>query len=384
MLRKVLKSHGNTLPFVVKTSQHSSLSVAFQLFRLKSMIATSSPPHEFVDVGVNLTDDMFKGVYHGKKSHAQDLPSVLNRSAKAGVVAQMVTAGSIQDVKEVLALVHAQPNLYATAGVHPTRTSQADPGFLEELQSILDENASSRNEKGRIIAVGECGLDYDRLHFSDAETQKKHFAQQLELSTRYSLPLFLHCRAAQQDLLEILGGNFDSIAKSCSNQATKSDSYGRKRVGVVHCFTGSVGEMRQIVDQGLFVGLTGCSFKTEEGIELAREIPLERLLLETGEEDSFPIKKANITIDAPWCDMRPTHASANVIEKFFSFHQDLQPLYNPETVKKEKWNAQKAIKGRNEPCTIGLVAAVVAQAKGLPLSQVAKAARDNTRFLFGI
>lgn len=97
------------------------------------------------------------------------------------------------------------------------------------------------------------------------------------------MPLFLHCRAAQDDFLTILRSETQAIANSCANEQSKTDQYHRKRIGVVHCFTGTVVEMQELVREGLFIGLTGCSFKEEEGIHVAKEVPLEYLLLETGE-----------------------------------------------------------------------------------------------------
>lgn len=323
----------------------------------------------FVDIGVNLTDTMYAGTYHGKKAHVPDLDAVLSRARDAGVGAQIVTSGSVQDVGEALALTRQYDDLYATAGVHPTRSSQVTTTYLDDLRRVLDMSSITRHTEGRIVAIGECGLDYDRLHFSDAKTQKDLFAAQLVLACEYRLPLFLHCRAAQADFLAIIGGHVDAIAQACATEASQQDARRRRRVGVAHCFTGSVAEMRELVAAGLFVGLTGCSFKGEEGIEVARQIPLDHLLLET---------------DAPWCDMRPTHASTPLLADFAKTHPQLAKAYMPDAVKKEKWVAGKAIKGRNEPCTMGAVAAVVAQAKALDIFTVAHTVQENTRFLFGI
>lgn len=198
----------------------------------------------------------------------------------------MVTAGSVSEVKQVLDLVKRFENdsLYATAGIHPTRTSGVGEGikYLEDLRKFLDQEAITKNPNGKIVAIGECGLDYDRLHFSDAKTQKEHFPYHLELAKEYKLPLFLHCRAAQEDFIAIIQKEADSIAEACANDATHNDSHKRRRIGVAHCHTGTVEEMQQLVNQGLFVGLTGCSFKEEEGIRVAKEVPLEYLMLETG------------------------------------------------------------------------------------------------------
>lgn len=143
------------------------------------------------------------------------------------------------------------------------------------------------------------------------------------------------------------------------------------RVGVVHSFTGSLEEMQQLVSLGLFIGLNGCSLKTEENLAVVKAIPLSRLMLET---------------DAPWCDLRPTHASAKYVKAALDgpTREQLKALYSPPTVKKEKHDPEKMVKGRNEPCAIGQVAAVVAGVKGLDVAEVAAVAEKNTRWLFGL
>lgn len=355
------------------------------------MAVPERTPPQYVDIGVNLTDEMYSGLYHGKQSHAADLDTVLARARAAGVLAQMVTAGSVVEVSSVLELLanrkseEGAEELYSTAGVHPTRSGQVDTAsYLQDLATLLeadDKRAAASSSSGsseprrRIVAIGECGLDYDRLHFSDKEAQLARFEEQLSLAVRFRRPLFLHCRAAQQDFVRILQPQLDAIAQACQQlDHGEADGFdkGRRRTGVAHCFTGTVNEMRELVDLGLFIGLTGCSVRTEEGIEVAKAIPLDRLMLET---------------DAPWCDIRPTHASSAHVDAYFAQHpedKDLLSLYRPATVKKEKYDAAKTVKGRNEPCAIGLVAAVVAQVKGLSIDEVAKQARANTKFLFGI
>ena len=95
--------------------------------------------------------------------------------------------------------------------------------------------------KEKIVAIGECGLDYDRLNFCPAETQKKYFEAQLDLSQATKLPLFLHCRAAANDLLEILKANQDKLEAK----------------GVVHSFDGSLEQAQEFINLGFFIGING-------------------------------------------------------------------------------------------------------------------------------
>ena len=224
---------------------------------------------------------------------------------------------------------------FATVGVHPCQARSFEryeggpEGLLEELRRLVLDG----REKGTVAAFGEIGLDYDRLHFCDKETQLVWFERQLDLACELGMPLFLHSRAAAADFERLLKERLDRLP----------------RRGVVHSFTGSLEEMQSIVALGFDVGINGCSMKTEENLAVVKEVPLERLQIET---------------DGPWCEMRPSQASAQ-------FTKDAPPL--PKAVKKEKWSEECMVKGRNEPCTITHVAHAVAGVKGLPVEEVCEA-----------
>ncbi|KAJ1024757.1 hypothetical protein NDA16_002797 [Ustilago loliicola] len=175
--------------------------------------STTTAP-QFIDIGVNLTDPMFHGSYHGKQSHQDDLDTVLSRASRAGVVAQILTGGNLEESHQALSLASERDGFYSTAGCHPTRTSEMQAysegadAYLGKIRTLIEE---SKAGKGKIVAVGECGLDYDRLHFSPQDVQKKHFATQLDLAAQVKLPLFLHSRAAHPDFVDIVRPKIDAI-----------------------------------------------------------------------------------------------------------------------------------------------------------------------------
>ena len=158
--------------------------------------------------------------------------------------------------------------------------------------------------------------------------------------------------------------------------------------------------MRELVELGLDIGVNGCSLKTEENLEVVKEVPLERLQIET---------------DGPWCEIRPSHASARFLglgkenggggggKKGGGDTKSNDPPANgddgkerwegegrsgpPEmlkSVKREKWTKGCTVKGRNEPCSIVLVAHVVAGVKGVSVEEVARAAWKNSTEMFGL
>lgn len=144
-------------------------------------------------------------------------------------------------------LLGTNTDLYATVGCHPTRSTEfeKDPsGYFQALDDLIGANLSG---PGRAVAVGECGLDYDRTRFASTAVQRKHFrgcghashrfcidgtltGSQLALAKKYHLPLFLHSRAAHNDLVQIL--REEGFGED-GGQAVGG------RGGVVHSFTGS-------------------------------------------------------------------------------------------------------------------------------------------------
>jgi TatD DNase family protein len=248
----------------------------------------------------------------------------------------MVTGSDLDESRAAMTLARENPGLcYATVGVHPCSAEtflkypQGADALLQDLKTLATEG----RDEGTATAFGEIGLDYDRLQHASRETQLEFFAKQLDVAIEVGLPLFLHSRAAAEDFEGLLRERLDKLP----------------RRGLVHSFTGTMEEMRRLVEMGFDIGINGCSMKTEENLEVVKEIPLERLQIET---------------DGPWCEMRPSHASAK-------FLKEAPPL--PKAVKKEKWNAEAMVKGRNEPCAITQVAYAVAAVKGIPVEEVCEA-----------
>ncbi|PVG03237.1 hypothetical protein CPB86DRAFT_779579 [Serendipita vermifera] len=251
----------------------------------------------------------------------------------------------------------SENGLYATVGCHPTRSTQMAKGPEQYLKSLDDLISKHLEGPGRAVAVGECGLDYDRLFFADKETQKKAFRVQLELAKKYHLPLFLHERNCHTDFVALL--------TEAGMHENGGEAVGGKG-GVAHSFTGSAEEMEDLVRMGYYISINGCSMKTDEQLEMVKKIPLERLLLET---------------DAPWCSMTGGHASKKILE---SLPVRFKALYFPVSTPPERWQEGKAVKGRNEPCAIGAVAHVVSKLKGVPIVEVVDHVWRNTITLFGL
>ncbi|KAJ5214396.1 hypothetical protein N7449_001565 [Penicillium cf. viridicatum] len=306
-----------------------------------------SKPLRYVDIGINLSDPVFRGEYHGKQAHEDDLDDVVQRARDVGCSKFMVTGSDLVESKHAVHIASKYPGFcYATVGVHPCQAKLFDEypdgpsKMLEELRALAIESTQS----GQAVAFGEIGLDYDRLFMSAKEPQLKYFEAQLDLAVEIQLPLFLHSRAASEDFERLLAPRLAKLPKR----------------GLVHSFTGTMDEMNRMVALGLDVGVNGCSMKTEENLDVVKAIPLDRLQIET---------------DGPWCEIRPSHASA----KHLGDAPDL-----PKAVKKEKWQKGCMVKGRNEPVAIARVAHVIASVKDITVEEVCEAAWNNSIRMFGL
>ena len=177
--------------------------------------------------------------------------------------------------------------------MHPcsAQSFETHPNGSTALLSSLKTLALNSKAAGTATAYGEIGLDYDRLQLCPKDIQLKYFEAQLGVAQEVQLPLFLHSRAAHADfvgcLRRVLGEDLGGI--------------GRKG-GLVHSFTGTVEEMREVVAMGLHVGVNGCSMKTEENLEVVKAIPLDRLQIET---------------DGPWVSLLPCPLSFGNVYRFF-------------------------------------------------------------------
>lgn len=232
--------------------------------------------------------------------------------------------------------------------MHPCSTQDFDThtggpdALIKDLKLLVEE----AKQDGTAVAFGEIGLDYDRLFLSPKETQLKYFHRQMALATELQMPLFLHSRACHEDFERIMKENLDKLPKR----------------GLVHSFTGTIEEMQSLVAMGFDIGVNGCSLKTEENLAVIKELPLERLQIET---------------DGPWCEIRPSHASSQYLKDYSG-----PPM--PKGVKKEKWQSGLMVKGRNEPVAITQVAHVIARVKGVSTQEVCAAAWHNSIRMFGL
>ena len=251
------------------------------------------------DIGANLTHSSFHS----------DLDAVLSRASDAGISTVVVTGTTVLE-SEMARDIAERCGLYATAGVHPHHARDCGPATISELREIA--------KHPRVVAIGECGLDFNR-NYSPHPSQEQWFVAQLELGLELGMPLFLHSRDAHPRFAEIL-------------------RHHRVKDAVAHCFTGEKEELHAYLELGLYIGITGWICEERRGthlLQLVRDIPADRLLLET---------------DSPY----------------------LTPRYMRPQPKSR----------RNEPAFLAHVAKTVARAVGKPVEQLAEETTRNAQTLF--
>ncbi|GGP27300.1 TatD family hydrolase [Silvimonas amylolytica] len=176
----------------------------------------------------------------------------------------LVVAVNLPDLPGVLALAQSQPNLFASVGVHPDYEDTEEP-TVEGLLALA--------KQPKVIAIGETGLDYYRLE-GDLEWQRERFRTHIRAAKKAGLPLIIHTRSASADTIRIM-------------KEEGADEFG----GVMHCFTESWEVAQAAIDLNFYISFSGIvTFKKAEELkEVAKRVPLERMLIETDSPYLAPV-----------------------------------------------------------------------------------------------
>jgi TatD DNase family protein len=240
--------------------------------------------------------------------YEEDLQEVIDRALKEGVTNIVVVGFDRPTIKKAIELAEQYDFIYASVGWHPVDAIDMKDDDLKWLEEMAHHP--------KVVALGEMGLDYywDK---SPKEVQKEVFRKQIALAKKVKLPIIIHNREATADILEIL-------------KEENASEVG----GIMHCFTGSIEIAKQCIDMNFYISLGGpVTFKNaKKPKEVAAEIPLEHLLIET---------------DCPYLTPHPFRGK------------------------------------RNEPAYIKYIAEQIAELKGISYKEVAEKTSDNARKIFG-
>jgi TatD DNase family protein len=236
----------------------------------------------------------------------EDRAEVFARSSNAGVFDLLVIGFEPDRWKAALELESCAVNIRVAAGIHPNSVKLFSAKMLDQVRAIARDP--------RVVAIGETGIDL-YWNAKPLEEQKEAFAAQIELARELEMPFIIHQRDAENEVLDVL------------------NAFSAPMCGVLHCFTGDTKYAKRILDLGLHIGLGGAvSFKSRTDLhQAAREIPLDRIVLET---------------DSPFMAPSPYRGK------------------------------------RNEPAYVRLIAERLAQLRGVPLEEIAKQTTENAYALF--
>lgn len=194
-----------------------------------------------------------------------DITEVIENAFNSGVEAIILPAIEPKTFEKVINVSNLSENLFFSMGVHPHNAQE----FNDEVSNKIIELASNPKMK----AIGEIGLDY-YYNFAPQDLQKEVFRKQLKLAKELNLPVIIHNRESDDDLLEILNAEQDGSLR-----------------GVLHCFSSNVEIMKKAIDLGFLISFTGnITFKKSEGLrEIVKLAPIEKIMLETDSPYMTPV-----------------------------------------------------------------------------------------------
>ena len=187
------------------------------------------------------------------------LEEILHNCQEKNVKILQTICTKISSVEKILKYTASNPNIYASVGLHPCNVSVEEFRTASQILAICEKNP-------KIIGVGETGLDYYH-DLSQIELQKRSFLEHIEASTKSDLPLIIHARNSDNDMMEIL----------------KNTQRNQQFPALLHCFSSSPELARCALDLGIYISIAGIvTFKNAEDLQkIVKEIPLEFLLIET-------------------------------------------------------------------------------------------------------
>jgi TatD DNase family protein len=211
-------------------------------------MTTPAAPPPLVDTHAHLDDRRLK----------PQIADVLARARAAGVVQVVAIATTAEDSSSVVELAASHPGVFAAVGIHPNDAAEAAPGDWERINALAG--------RPRVVAIGETGLDrhWDKTPFP---IQQEFFDRHLRLANQLDLPIVIHCRESEVDILKQLG------------------DLGRPVKGVLHSFTGDWDLAQKFLDLGLYLSFAGMLTFENKALDALRDAaakaPLDRILVET-------------------------------------------------------------------------------------------------------
>ena len=241
-----------------------------------------------IDSHAHLDSDRYQG----------ELPEILLRAKAAGVGAILSIGigegpAEMQQAFEICRKFNAAadpklPKLYASAGIYPHNTHEADEAALSRLDQLLAEP--------EVIACGEIGLDYYH-DGSPHEIQKEIFVRQMQIATARRVPIIIHCRPKDGD-----NACWDDTLELLTTHWGRPNLPGNEIGGILHCFSGELEHALRAIDLGFLISFAGNLTypKAQPLRDVAAQIPLDRLLVETDAPFLAPVPNRGKRNESAW------------------------------------------------------------------------------------
>jgi TatD DNase family protein len=202
---------------------------------------------------------------HAHLDSLDDLPGVLARARENGIDKIIAISSDLASSRDTISISGGYENVYAAVGVHPHAAKTAGGSVLAGIEEMAGGE--------KVVAVGETGLDYHYMN-SGKDEQINSLIAHIGIARRADLPIVIHVRDADPDLLDIL----------------RTEKVSERR-GVIHCFTGNYETARKYIDLGFYISFSGIATfrKSEEIRDAAKKIPGDRLLIETDSPYLTPV-----------------------------------------------------------------------------------------------
>jgi len=192
----------------------------------------------------------------------KDITSVLNRAEELGVNRFICVGTNMEDSLQCFDLAEKYDNIFASAGIHPHDSKNAPPDFLDQIKKFM--------KSSKMVAIGEMGLDYYR-NISFPDIQNSVFREQMQLAQELKKPIIFHNRDADIDVIKVLS-DFPDV------------------IGVAHCFSSNISTAKTLLNMGYYISFSGnLTFKNSNLPEVAKYLPLDRILVETDSPYLSPV-----------------------------------------------------------------------------------------------
>ena len=239
-----------------------------------------------IDIGVNPTSGVFADL---------DFGPIVESAQKGNVKGMVLITNDASDLDVNLSLAKQHIRCRVTAGVHPHNVRYLDNekflNFANKIKKIL----ATKWGNSRIVAIGECGLDYDRMKASKS-IQQKWFCCQLDLAIKVNKPVYLHCRGNGKKGGDILDAHRDFI-EIMKSYNSSHDNYFVQDNMLVHCFTGGWTELKDYLDMNSYIGITGWIVDKRRNKRLVDAL---KTAINDAQYRKLLFSKIMIETDSPW------------------------------------------------------------------------------------